>query len=91
MTVILILFIILVVAIFLSGNYETFQNYKEERIKNKMPPPNVYTTDNMEYSPETVMANANDVRQIVQRYQMELPDMVSRCLKDNIVRINQTS
>ena len=90
MTIILILFIILVVAIFLSSHYEMFENYKEERIGNKTAPPNVYMTNNMEYSPETVMANANDVRKMVQRYQLELPNMVSSCLKDNILRINQS-
>ena len=77
MTITLILFIILVVAIFLSGHYELFENYKEERIGNKTAPPNVYMTNNMEYSPETVMANANDVRQELQRYQMELPNLVT--------------
>ena len=77
MTITLILFIILVVAIFLSGHYELFENYIEERIRNKTAPPNVYMTDNMEYSPETVMANVNDVRQELQRYQMELPNLVS--------------
>jgi uncharacterized membrane protein len=77
MTITLILFIILVVAIFLSSRYELFQNYIEERIGNKPAPPNVYMTDNMEYSPETVMANVNDVRQELQRYQMELPNLVS--------------
>jgi hypothetical protein len=77
MTITLILFIILVVAIFLSGHYELFENYKEERIGNKTAPPNVYMTNNMEYSPETVMANVNDVRQELQRYQMELPNLVT--------------
>ncbi len=77
MTITLILFIILVVAIFLSGHYELFENYKEERIGNKTAPPNVYMTNNMEYSPETVMANVNDVRQELQRYQMELPNLIT--------------
>ena len=77
MTITLILFIILVVAIFLSSHYELFQNYKEERIRNKTAPPNVYMTDNMEYSPETVMANVNDIRHELERYQMELPNLVS--------------
>ena len=31
----------------------------------------------MQYSPETVMANVNDVRQEVQRYQMELPNLIT--------------
>ena len=127
--IILILFVILVFAIFLSGHYtEFFENtpsipqlppvpygtavganagsnnsgfdgisgyntandalYKE-RIKNKVPPPNVYMTDDMEYTPETIMANVNDVRQMVQRYQTQLPNMVSSCLQDNIMRLNQ--
>jgi len=34
-------------------------------------------TDNMEYSPETVMANVNDIRHELERYQMELPNLVS--------------
>jgi len=128
MTVILILFVILVVAIFLSGNYEMFENtpvipqlppvpygtavganagsnnsgfdgissydtandalYKE-RIINKVPPPNVYLTDEMEYSPETVMANVNDVRQEVQRYQMELPNLVAVYVNDHMRQLDR--
>jgi K+ transporter len=103
--IILILFILLVFAIFLSGHYEAFSDKKDrvsginiandalykERIKNKVPPPNVYMTDEMEYTPETVMANVNDVRQMVQRYQTQLPNMVSSCLQDNIMRLNETA
>ena len=128
MTVILILFVILVVAIFLSGNYEMFENtpvipqlppvpygtavganagsnnsgYDEirsydtannalykERIINKVPPPNVYLTDEMEYSPETVMANVNDVRQEVQRYQMELPNLVAVYVNDHMRQLDR--
>jgi hypothetical protein len=89
MTVILILFVILVVAIFLSGNYDAFQNYKEERIINIVPPPNVYLTDEMEYSPETVMANVNDVRQEVQRYQMELPNLVAVYVNDHMRQLDR--
>ena len=135
MTVILILFVILVVAIFLSGNYtEFFENtpvipqlppvpygtavganagsnnsgfdgissYDEirsydtannalykERIINKVPPPNVYLTDEMEYSPETVMANVNDVRQEVQRYQMELPNLVAVYVNDHMRELDR--
>ena len=135
MTVILILFVILVVAIFLSGNYtEFFENkpvipqlppvpygtavganagsnnsgfdgissYDEirsydtandalykERIINKVPPPNVYLTDEMEYSPETVMANVNDVRQEVQRYQMELPNLVAVYVNDHMRQLDR--
>ena len=140
MTVILILFVILVVAIFLSGNYEMFENtpvipqlppvpygtavganagsnnsgfngissYDEinsydgissydtandalykERIINKVPPPNVYLTDEMEYSPETVMANVNDVRQEVQRYQMELPNLVGIYVNDHMRQLDR--
>ena len=88
MTVILILFVILVVAIFLSGHYEMFKNYKEERIKNKVPPPNVYMADNIEYSHETVMANVNDVRQEIQRYQMELPNLVAAYVHDNMRQLH---
>lgn len=135
MTVIFILFVILVVAIFLSGNYtEFFENkpvipqlppvpygtavganagsnnsgydgissYDEirsydtannalykERIINKVPPPNVYLTDEMEYSPETVMANVNDVRQEVQRYQMELPNLVAVYVNDHMRQLDR--
>lgn len=89
MTVILILFVILVVAIFLSGHYDLFENYKEGRIRNKVPPPNVYLTDEMEYSPETVMANVNDVRQEVQRYQMELPNLVAVYVNDHMRQLDR--
>jgi len=59
----------------------------EERpiqIEDKVKPPNVYLNDEKEYTPETVMANLNQVRQTLADYQMHLPDTVAKSVENNI-------
>jgi hypothetical protein len=55
-----------------------------DQIKEKVKPPNVYLTDNKEYTPETVMGNLNEVRESLKRYQMDLPGIVATSVQDNI-------
>ena len=52
---------------------DIYRNQIDDRVR----PPNVYMTDNMQYTPETVMANLNDVRQTVDRYNAQLPDIIA--------------
>jgi hypothetical protein len=59
------------------------QLYKDQ-IADRVRPPNVYMNKNMEYTPETVMANLNDVRQTVNHYNMQLPDIIATSIIDNI-------
>jgi hypothetical protein len=40
--------------------------------------------EDMEYTPETVMANLNDVRQTVDRYNTQLPDIIATSVTDSI-------
>ena len=50
-------------------------------------PPNVYMTTDAQYTPETVMANVNDVRQEVQRYQMALPNVISHYVDNKLKQL----
>lgn len=52
-------------------------------------PPNVYMTTDAQYTPETVMANVNDVRQEVQRYQMALPNVISHYVDNKLKQLQQ--
>ena len=52
-------------------------------------PPNVYMTTNAQYTPETVMANVNDVRQEVQRYQTALPNVISHYVDNKLKQLQQ--
>jgi len=56
----------------------------QDRIADRVRPPNVYLTDAMEYTPETVMGNLNEVRQTLAQYQKELPDTISSSVEHSI-------
>jgi hypothetical protein len=60
-----------------------FTLYKDQ-IKDKIPPPNAFTTDEKEYSPETVMANSNQLSKDVQNLYTELPDVIATALQNQI-------
>lgn len=80
MYLILLLFIILfAVSAYYKEEFFTKQtaiNYKNQ-IADRVRPPNVYMTNDMQYTPETVMAELNDVRQTVDRYNTQLPDIIA--------------
>jgi hypothetical protein len=59
------------------------QLYKDQ-IADRIRPPNVYMNPDMGYSPETVMATLNDVKQTVDQYNMKLPDIIATSITDNI-------
>ena len=61
-----------------------FNNIYENQIADRVRPPNVYMTDDMQYTPETVMANLNDVRQTVDRYNTQLPDIIASSVTNSI-------
>lgn len=56
----------------------------QDQIADRVRPPNVYLTDAMEYTPETVMGNLNEVRQTLAQYQKELPDTISSSVEHSI-------
>lgn len=68
----LVLFVVLV-----YKNTEFFTEFNKNQIADRVRPPNVYMTTEMQYTPETVMAELNDVRQTVDRYNSQLPDIIS--------------
>lgn len=53
-------------------------------IKDKIPPPNAFTTEEKEYSPETVMANSNQLAMDVRNLYTELPDVMATALQQHI-------
>lgn len=79
MYLILLFIILIIVSAYYTEEFFTKQtaiNYKNQ-IDDRVRPPNVYMTDVMQYTPETVMAELNDVRQTVNRYNAQLPDIIS--------------
>jgi Plexin repeat len=60
-----------------------FTLYKNQ-IKDKIPPPNAFTTEQKEYSPETVMANSNQLSMNVKNLYTELPDVIATALQQQI-------
>lgn len=60
-----------------------FTLYKNQ-IKDKIPPPNAFTTEEKEYSPETVMANTNQLAMDVRNLYQELPDVMATSLQNYI-------
>jgi len=53
-------------------------------IQDKIPPPNAFTTEEKEYSPETVMANSNQLANDVKNLYAELPDVIATALQNQI-------
>lgn len=60
-----------------------FTLYKNQ-IKDKIPPPNAFTTKEKQYSPETVMANTNQLANDVRNLYRELPDVMVTSLQNYI-------
>jgi len=63
-----------------SSDFTLYQGQVADRV----PPPNVNMTPNMEYSPETVMAEVSRMRNDIQLYQKQLPDTVAVAVQENI-------
>ena len=80
MYLILLFIILIIVSAYYTEEFFTKQtaidDYKNQ-IADRVRPPNVYMTNDMQYTPETIMANLNDVRQTVDRYNAQLPDIIS--------------
>ena len=79
MYLILLFIILIIVSAYYKEEFFTKQtviNYKNQ-IADRVRPPNVYMTNDMQYTPETVMAELNDVRQTVNRYNAQLPDIIA--------------
>jgi hypothetical protein len=55
-----------------------------DQIADRVKPPNVGLIDQMGYSPETVMANVNQVQQNIAQYQRNLPDIISSSVENSI-------
>ena len=71
------LILLLILIIILMQNTDFFTDFNKNQIADRVRPPNVYMTDHMQYTPETIMANLNDVRQTVDRYNAQLPDIIA--------------
>jgi Cdc6-like AAA superfamily ATPase len=71
------LILLLILIIVLMQNTDFFTDFNKNQIADRVRPPNVYMTDHMQYTPETIMANLNDVRQTVDRYNAQLPDIIA--------------
>ena len=77
--IILLVIILFIVSAYYTKEFFTKQtaiNYKNQ-IADRVRPPNVYYSTEMQYTPETVMAELNDVRQTVDRYNAQLPDIIA--------------
>ena len=71
------LILLLILIVVLMYNTDFFTDFNKNQIADRVRPPNVYMTDHMQYTPETIMANLNDVRQTVDRYNTQLPDIIA--------------
>ena len=80
----ILLLILIVLIIVLMQSIDFFTDFDKNQIADRVRPPNVYMTDDMQYTPETVMANLNDVRQTVDRYNAQLPDLIATELAKRI-------
>jgi hypothetical protein len=60
-----------------------FTLYKNQ-ITDKIPPPNAFTTKEKQYSPETVMANTNQLANDVNNLYREIPDVMVTSLQNYI-------
>lgn len=56
----------------------------QDQIADRVRPPNVGLIDQMEYSPETVMGNLNEVQQNLTSYQRDLPGIISSSVENSI-------
>ena len=56
----------------------------QDQIADRVRPPNVGLIDQMEYSPETVMGNLNEVQQNLTNYQRDLPGIISSSVENSI-------
>lgn len=63
-----------------SHNFALYKNQIADNIR----PPNVYFTEKMEYSPETVMGNVEQLRKDLQMYQDTLPNTIASSVENNI-------
>jgi hypothetical protein len=68
---------------FKDADKEVFDFYQSQ-IANRTPPPNAYMNGNMEYSPETVQANTNDIVNHVNQLKKQLPEIVAKCVSQNV-------
>jgi hypothetical protein len=61
-------------------DYELYRN----QIANKIAPPNVYTNPDMEYSPETVMGNLNELKNNLEINNKNLPVIIAKSIESQI-------
>jgi len=63
-----------------DADFTLYRDQVDDRVR----PPNVYLTQNMEYSPETVMGQVSHLSRDLELYQKRLPDIVASAVQDNI-------
>ena len=67
-----------------TANNPINETLYHDQIAEKVKPPNIGLNDTMQYTPETVMANINEVRQTIQEYNNRLPDTISSSIENSI-------
>jgi hypothetical protein len=60
-----------------------FTLYKD-KISDKIPPPNVYMSGKVVYSPADIVSNTNNVRNDVNNFQLEIPGIISSSVENQI-------
>jgi hypothetical protein len=60
-----------------------FSLYKN-RITDKIPPPNAYTSGTLNVSNEDLLSNMNDVRNDIQNYKLEMPGIIASSVENQI-------
>lgn len=60
-----------------------FTLYKNQ-IEDKIPPPNAFTTKQLQYSPETIMANTNQLRMDIKNLYRNIPEVMATALQNQI-------
>jgi len=59
-------------------------NLYKNKITDKIPPPNLYTTDKVRVSPEDLLSNMNSIRNKLNNYQIEMPSIISSSVENEI-------
>jgi hypothetical protein len=61
-------------------DYALYKN----KITDKIPPPNVYTTEKVDYSLQDVMSNMNNIRNDLDNYRTEMPGIIASSVEGQI-------
>ena len=60
-----------------------FTLYKNQ-IEDRIPPPNAFTTEQLQYTPETIMANTNQLRMDIKNLYTSMPEVMATAIQNQI-------